>query len=75
MHLLMKQNILILLMYNLIEYSHNYCDTSGRLWQLKRDEIERNVDLTVDNYIPNNSSLFKYKLSLITNRNGVKITV
>ena len=24
-------------MYNLIEYSNNYSDTSGRLWQFKRD--------------------------------------
>ena len=63
-------------MYNLIEYSDNYSDTSGSLWQFKRDEIEGNVDLTVDdNHIPNNSSSFKYKSSFITNRNGVKIVV
>ena len=31
-------------MYNLIEYSDNYCDTSGGLWQFKRDEIEEEVD-------------------------------
>ena len=24
--------------YNLIEYSDNYSDTSGSLWQFKRDE-------------------------------------
>ena len=37
-------------MYNLIEYSDNYSDTSGRLWQFKRDEtLDNNVDLTVDN--------------------------
>ena len=61
-------------MYNLIEYSDNYSDTSGSLWQFKRDEIEGDVDLTVDgNHIPNNSSLFKYKSSLTSNRNGVKI--
>ena len=36
-------------MYNLIEYSDNYSDTSGSLWQFKRDEIEGNVNLTVDN--------------------------
>ena len=48
----------------------------GSLWQFKRDEIEGDVDLTVDgNYIPNNLSSFKYKSSLITNRNGVKIAV
>ena len=26
-------------MYNLIEYSDNYSDTSGSLWQFQRDEI------------------------------------
>ena len=58
----------------MIEYSDNYSDTSGSLWQLKRNEIEEDVDLTVDdNHIPNNSLSFKYKSSLITNRNGVKI--
>ena len=36
-------------MYNLIDYSDNYSDTSGSLWQFKRDEIEGNVNLTVDN--------------------------
>ena len=69
-------------MYNLNEYSNNYSDTSGSLWQFKRDEIEGNVDLTVDdNHIPNNSSSFKYKLNLIGNtenigiKKGVKIVV
>ena len=65
-----------MLMYNLIEYSDNYSDTSGSLWQFKRDEIEGDVDLTVDgNHTPNNSSSFKYKSILITDRNGVKIAV
>ena len=60
-------------MYNLIEYSDNYSNTLGSLWQFKRDEIEENVDLTVDgNHIPNNSSSFKYKSSPNSNRNGVK---
>ena len=63
-------------MYNLIEYSDNYLDTSGSLWEFKRDEIEGNVDLSVNNQqIPNNSSSFKYKSSLITDRNDVKIAV
>ena len=63
-------------MYNLIEYSDNYSDTSGSLWQFKRDEMEGNVDLSVDaNNIPNNSSSYKYKSSFITDRNGVKIAV
>ena len=63
-------------MYNMIEYSDNYSDTSGSLWQFKRDEIERDVDLAVDdNHVPNNSSSFKYKSSFFTDRNSVKIAV
>ena len=61
-------------MYDLIEYSDNYSDTFGSLWQFKRDEID--VDLTVNaQHIPNNLSSFKYKSSFVTNRNGVKIVV
>ena len=30
-------------MYNLIEHSDNYSDTSGSSWQFKRDEIMTNV--------------------------------
>ena len=57
-----------MLMYKLIEYRDNYSDTSGSLWQFKRDEIERNVKLTVNaNHIPNNSSSFKYKSNFIRN--------
>ena len=64
-------------MYNLIEYSDNYSDTSGSLWQFKRDEVINNADLTNDN----NASSFKYKADLTSNteangtKNGVKIAV
>ena len=64
-------------MYNLIEYSDNYSDTSGSLWQFKRDEIINNADVTNDNNAPS----FKYKASIIGNtgndgtKNGVKIAV
>ena len=30
---------IIMPMYNLIEYSDNYSDTLGHLWQFKRDEL------------------------------------
>ena len=58
-------------MYNLIEYSDNYSDTSGRLWQFKREEIIDNADVTNDN----NASSFKYKANLIgnTENNGTKM--
>ena len=48
-------------MYNLIEYSNNYSDTSLSLWQFKRDEVlNDNADLTIDNY-----QSFKYKPALV----------
>ena len=47
-------------MYNLLEYSDNYCDTSGSLWNFKRYEIEEDADLTIDN-----ASSFKYKANVI----------
>ena len=48
MKLLSMKQILLKItmpMYNLIEYSDNYSDTSGSLCQFKRDKIEGNVDL------------------------------
>ena len=53
-------------MYNLIEYSDNYSDTSGSLRQFKRVKIEGDADLTVDdNYIPNNSSSLSINQALL----------
>ena len=52
-------------LYNLIEYSDDYQDSSGTLYQYKRDEpSEANAinDLTADN-----SSSFKYKVRLLGN--------
>ena len=68
-------------MYNLIEYSDNYQDSSATLYQYKRDEPpEANAiaDLTADN-----SSSFKDKFSLLGNpvvannveRRSVKVVV
>ena len=36
-------------MYNLIEYSDNYSDTSGSLWGFKRDDAVNNAIVTNDN--------------------------
>ena len=36
-------------MYNLIEYSDNYSGTTGSLWQFRRDEIEGDAALTINN--------------------------
>ena len=64
-------------MYNLIEYSDNYSDSSGSLWSFKRDEVIDNEDVTNDNNAPS----FKYKESLVADnkadgtKNGVEIAV
>ena len=57
-------------MCNLIEYSGNYSDTSGSLWDFKRDEIVNNANLANDD----NASSFKYKGNLTgdTEANGTK---
>ena len=59
--------------YSLIEYSDNYSDTSGSIWQFRRDEIINNADAANDNNAPS----FKYKASIIGNTrdNGTKSKV
>ena len=51
-------------MYNLIEYSDNYQDSSATLYQYKRDEPPDDID---NNLTVNNSSSFKYKVKLLGN--------
>ena len=55
---------IIMPMYNLIEYSDNYSDTSGNLWQFKRGEQNMN-NRNPANVTTTDSWSFKYKLSLI----------
>ena len=65
-HVDTAENLVIVMpMYNLIEYSDNYQDSSATLYQNKRDEpLEADVvaDLTADN-----SDSFKYKIKLLGN--------
>ena len=60
-------------MYNLIEYSDNYSDTSGSLWNFKSDEIINNADVTNDG----NANLIGNTVADGANRKteGVKIAV
>ena len=52
-------------MYNLIEYSDNYQDSSATLYQYKRDEPpEANV---INNLTTDTSSSFRYKIDLLGN--------
>ena len=50
-------------MYNSIEYSDNYSDISGSLWNFKRDEINDNANVSNDDNAPSS----KYKANLIGN--------
>ena len=50
-------------MYNLIEYIDNYSDTSGSIWQFKRDESPLNNAGNLDNINATDSSSIIYKSS------------
>ena len=81
-HVDLAENLdIVMPMYNLIEYSVNYQNSSATLYQYKRDEPPENdtaADLTDDN-----SNSLKYKISLLGNlvvadniaRRSVKIVV
>ena len=53
---------IVMPMYNLIEYSDNYQDSSATLYQYKRDEL---ADVLANNLTQNNSDSFKYKVELL----------
>ena len=56
---------IIMTIYNLIEYSDNYADSSGSLYQFKRDESPMNNAGNPLNVALHNSTSFKYKASLL----------
>ena len=77
---------IVMLMYNLLEYSGNYSMTSGNLWNYYRHEVNdsANENNDTNNYRTNNnktttSKYFEYKTSLIgstpINNNGLKAEV
>ena len=51
---------IVMPMYNLTEYSDNYSDTSGSLWQFKRDEQNINNGNIPVGVNSTNSTFFKY---------------
>ena len=60
-------------MSNLLEYSDNYADSSGTLWQFKRDEQNMNNGNPAD--VTTNGSLsFKYKSSLLGDLDAVDVS-
>ena len=50
---------IIIPMYNLLEYSDNYADSSGCLWQFKRDEQNITAAVIPNTVTTDNSSSFK----------------
>ena len=54
-------------MYNLMEYSDNYFDSSGSLWDFKIDIFYNVNDNNANVTNHDNASSFKYKASLIGN--------
>ena len=55
---------LVMPMYNLIEYSSNYSETTGSLWFYSKDEA---TDFNADIVNDNNFKSFKYKAKLLGN--------
>ena len=65
-HIEIAENLdIIMPMYNLIEYSDNYADFSGSLYQFKRNEPLVNDAGNTLNVALDNSTSFKYKASLL----------
>ena len=67
-HVDIAENLdIVMPMYNLIEYSDNSQDSSATLYQYKRDKQPE--DNAIDDLTANNSSSFKYKISLLGDEN------
>ena len=65
-HVEAAENLYIIMpMYNLIEYSDNYADFSGSLYQFKRDKSLMNNKGNPLNVALSNSPSFKFKASLL----------
>ena len=66
---------IVMLMYNLIEYSNNYAKTTGSLWQYCKDISARNVNNEIIAFDVNNltdSFKFKAKITGLTGNDGTK---
>ena len=60
-----KDSDLVMPIYNLIEYSSNYSETTGSFWLYSKDEAN-NFNADIANY--ENFKSFKYKAKLLGNR-------
>ena len=65
-HIETAENVdIIMPMYDLLDYSDNYADSSGTLYHYKRDESPMNDAGNPNDVALVNSTLFKYKASLL----------
>ena len=68
-HVETSENLSIIMsMYNLIEYSDNYADSSGSLYHFKRDESAINDAGKILNVALDNSTSFKYLVRFFSSR-------
>ena len=75
-HIETAENLdIIMFMYNMLQYSDNYADSSGSLWHFKRDEQNITDAGNPANVTKAGSSSFKNKSSYIENKNGATIAV
>ena len=71
-----KDTDIVMPLYNLIEYSDNYLNTSGSLWQYSKDIPAVDNNNAIVNFAENNladSFKFKVKMTGQTGDNGTKI--
>ena len=67
-HIDIAENLdIIMLMYNLIEYSDNYLYTSGSLWQFRRDEQNMNNNGNPADITTAGSTFCEYKSNNLGN--------
>ena len=65
-HVEIAENFNVIMpMYNLIEFSDNYVDSSGSLWQFKTGESPMNDHENSLNVALDNSTSFKHKVNLL----------
>ena len=69
-----KGIVLVMSVYNLMEYSNNYSKKSGSLWQHYRDESALNAAGVIDFRDADNSVLFQFKQKITgeTGNDGMK---
>ena len=61
---------IVMLMYNLIEYSDNYAKTTGSVWQYCKDIPARDINNSIEGFTAgNHTDSFKFKAK-ITGRTG-----